>query len=88
MDFFEHQERARKSSQRLVLLFSIAVAGIVASVYLTVMLFVVIKLNGQLWEPKAFSVIAVAVLVVVVGGFTLRYPDLQASRDVLCKAET
>ena len=85
MDFFEHQERARKSSQRLVLLFSLAVAGIVASVYLTVMLFVVIKLNGQLWEPKAFSAISVVVLAVVGAGSLYKLAQLNGGGAVVAK---
>ena len=85
MDFFEHQERARKSSQRLVLLFALAVAGIVASVYLTVMLFVVIKLNGQLWEPRAFSAIAVAVLAVVGAGSLYKIAQLNGGGAVVAK---
>ena len=85
MDFFEHQERARKSSQRLVLLFALAVAGIVASVYLTVMLFVVIKLNGQLWEPRAFSVIAVAVLAVVGAGSLYKVAQLNGGGAVVAR---
>ena len=85
MDFFDHQERARKSSQRLVLLFALAVAGIVASVYLTVMSFVVIKMNGQLWEPRAFSVIAVVVLAVVGAGSLYKLAQLNGGGAVIAK---
>jgi Zn-dependent protease with chaperone function len=85
MDFFEHQERARKSSQRLVLLFALAVAGIVASVYFTVMLFVVIKLNGQLWDPRAFSVISVAVLAVVGAGSLYKIAQLNGGGAVVAR---
>ena len=36
MDFFEHQEVARKRTGRLVVLFALAVLGIIALVYLAV----------------------------------------------------
>lgn len=36
MDFFEHQDRARKSTGRLVMLFVLAVLGIIASTYVVV----------------------------------------------------
>ena len=85
MDFFEHQERAQKSSQRLVLLFALAVAGIVASVYLTVMLFVVIKMNGQLWEPRAFSAIAVVVLAVGGAGSLYKLAQLNGGGGVVAR---
>ena len=38
MDFFEHQERARRQSGRLVGLFLLAVAGVVGSIYFVVVL--------------------------------------------------
>jgi len=34
MNFFEHQEKARRNSQLLVLLFAVAVVGIAAAIYL------------------------------------------------------
>ena len=36
MDFFQHQDEARKSSNRLVVLFALAVLGIVLSVYFSI----------------------------------------------------
>lgn len=36
MDFFQHQDAARKSSKRLVVLFALAVIGIVLSVYFSI----------------------------------------------------
>ncbi len=38
MNFFEHQAAARRNSSRLVLLFALAVAGIVIAVDLAVLL--------------------------------------------------
>ncbi len=36
MDFFEHQERARKRTRQLVVLYGLAVLGIIALVYVAV----------------------------------------------------
>ena len=33
MDFFEHQDLARKNSKKLILLFVLAVIGVIISVY-------------------------------------------------------
>ena len=85
MDFFEHQEKARQSSRRLVLLFILAVVGIVASVYLAVMTLVVTKLNGQFWEPKAFAAIAAVVLSVVVSGSLYKIAQLNGGGSVVAK---
>ncbi len=53
--FFEHQERARKRTMWLVLLFALAVAGIGATIYL-VLAFVLTggEPGGRLWDPELF----------------------------------
>ncbi|MCH7602588.1 MAG: M48 family metallopeptidase [Planctomycetes bacterium] len=74
MNFFESQEQARKNTGRLVILFALAVIGIIVAVYLVIVLSLSIagpalKLDesGQLrgigiWNPT---------LLVTVGGFTI-----------------
>ena len=84
MDFFEHQERARKSSGRLVLLFFLAVAGIVASVYLAVMLLVV-RLEVGLWEPRVFFLITTVVLAVVASGSLYKSAQLRGGGAVVAR---
>ncbi|MSR35205.1 MAG: hypothetical protein EXR95_00990 [Gemmatimonadetes bacterium] len=85
MDFFEHQERARKSSGRLVVLFSLAVAGIIAAVYLVVMGFAVVKLRAGLWNPPAFVAISAAVLAVVVSGSLYKMSQLRGGGGVVAR---
>ena len=85
MDFFEHQEQARQSSRRLVILFVLAVAGIVASVYLAIMAFVVTKMNGQFWEPRAFAAVAASVLAVVAAGSLYKIAQLNGGGSVVAK---
>lgn len=74
MNFFESQEQARKNTGRLVILFILAVIGIIVAVYLVIVLSLsiagpVLKLDesGQprgigIWNPT---------LLVTVGGFTI-----------------
>lgn len=45
MDFFEHQDQARRSTTKLLLLFLLAIAGLIAGMYVIVMT----TWNGLLW---------------------------------------
>ncbi|MFH1279056.1 MAG: M48 family metallopeptidase [Candidatus Eisenbacteria bacterium] len=67
MNFFEHQERARRNTSRLVLLFSFAVAGIVIALYVgsrIVLRYAFASSTGPYlypwWDPGAFAGVAVA----------------------------
>ena len=51
MDFFDHQERARKQTGRLVILYGLAVVGIIALVYVAVTMLVVFA--GARNDPAA-----------------------------------
>ena len=78
MDFFEHQDRARKNTKVLVVYFVVSVACIIASVYLASLLI----FNGSqwrqqaddparpivLWDAKLFLIAAFGTLGVVVLG--------------------
>jgi len=78
MDFFEHQDKARKHTKLLVLYFVIAVVGIIASVYLAsvVILFGTHAkpvpgappLEFVLWDPRLFGYVAFGTLSVVAVG--------------------
>ena len=70
MNFFEHQDKARKSSSRLVILFGLAVAGIVCALYLiTVFAFFAKERQhgGQItwWQFEVFWKVALAVIAVI-----------------------
>ncbi|MBX3464622.1 MAG: M48 family metallopeptidase [Planctomycetes bacterium] len=67
MDFFGHQERARRSSRRLVLLFALAVAGIVLCVYAaaSALLMGVDDGQGGFFRLDVLAVVAAGTLVVV-----------------------
>jgi Zn-dependent protease with chaperone function len=78
MDFFEHQDKARKNSKVLVVYFVIAVACIIVSVYLASLL-IFYGANAKqrpgvptrelvLWDPKLLLYVALGTLGVVVIG--------------------
>ena len=79
MDFFDNQEAARRNTSRLILLYVLAVASIIASVYLVLigalMCISSAEHNGRysyyfpnLWNEQAFFTVAGITLVIVVGG--------------------
>ena len=84
MNFFEHQEAARKKTSLLVFYFVLAVAAIVAAVYLAVLaafLFAEKDRPGGLdvsllWQPELFLLVAVATLALVGGGSVYRIAAL------------
>ena len=85
MDFFEHQERARKASGRLVVLFGLAVAGIVASVYLAVVVFLDVKTGIGLWQPQLFLGVAGGVLAVMAAGSLFKTAQLKGGGGVVAR---
>ncbi len=64
MDFFEHQEAARKKTHLLVILFLLAVAGIIGAIYtlvVGVLLFANEKPTIEYWQPVVFLYTALVV---------------------------
>jgi len=66
MNFFEHQDRARRNTSRLVFLFSLAVAGIIVALYAAsriVLRYAAGTSTGptmhEWWNPRDFAIIAV-----------------------------
>jgi Zn-dependent protease with chaperone function len=73
MDFFQHQDKARKNTKLLVFYFIIAVVFIVASVYLACLLIfsgISTKRGGPLvlWHPEIFMYAAGGTLAIIVIG--------------------
>jgi Zn-dependent protease with chaperone function len=86
MDFFEHQEKARKNTKVLVVYFVIAVACIIASVYLASVL-VLYGTQSQpkpgaptpelvWWDPKLFLYVTLGTLGVVAIGSLYKTAEL------------
>ena len=85
MDFFQHQDDARRKSGRLILLFAGAVVAIVAAVYLVVagvLLLANDTGDGQsvdlqtLWNPILLVAVAVAVGTTILAGSLYRTATL------------
>lgn len=73
MDFFATQEQAQRNTGRLVGLFALAVAGVVACVYLAVRLLLYKTEtggSGPFWNPSVFVPVA-AITLAVIGLSTL-----------------
>ncbi|MEO1400281.1 MAG: M48 family metallopeptidase [Cyanobacteria bacterium J06635_1] len=67
MNFFEHQDRARRKTAYLVVWFGVAIAGMIASLYLTLLL---IQAQTEyhsvsLWEPAQLMMVSIGVLSIV-----------------------
>lgn len=93
MDFFSAQDRARRSSGRLVWLLALAVLGLIAAAALAVAV-VVAVFDGQsgadplarALEPKLLGGVALVVLAVVTLGILLRHRQLRAGGAAVAEA--
>src|SRR5688500_10880090 len=82
MNFFEHQEEARRSTKRLVGLFAVAVVLIVLSVYLAVGLVLTwasseTDMDVGVWNLPAFIGIAVVTLTIIAAGTVYKIAALR-----------
>lgn len=71
MDFFGAQEQARRQTRRLVVLFLLAVIGVIAAVYLAAMM--IFTASGEatelsLWNRDLFLMIAAVTTLFIAGG--------------------
>ncbi|HSJ08520.1 MAG TPA: M48 family metallopeptidase [Longimicrobiales bacterium] len=64
MDFFQAQDHARTQSRRLVLLFALAVAGIITAIYVTLLLLGASQ-GVNTHRPDLFILVAVVTLAVI-----------------------
>jgi Zn-dependent protease with chaperone function len=73
MDFFGHQDAARRSSRRLVILFALAVTATIGAVYLVIAAFAranEVEMGGPfgIWNAALFAAVAAGTGVVIGGG--------------------
>ncbi len=89
MDFFSHQERARRQTTRLVVLFCLAVVGIIAAIYtVLILVFAVAEQgSGQLswWNPELFAFATAGTLLVVGLGSLYKTQQLRAGGSVIAQ---
>lgn len=85
MDFFGHQDAARRASKKLVWLFGVTVAGIVVAIYL-VAAFATRGHDGHgLWNPSLLVAIAAAVLAVVGTASAIKTAQLNAGGPAVAR---
>ena len=74
MNFFEHQEKARKKTALLIFLFGLAVALIIVAIYFAVWFGLMSTVTTteagapgavRLWDPFIFAAVAVCVLLFI-----------------------
>ncbi len=92
MDFFEHQERARRKTTLLVVYFVVAVALIVVAVYLAV---AAVMFYGHdrpsfspdaLWFPDVFAAVSLGTLAVVAVGSLFKIAQLSGGGEVVARS--
>jgi len=96
MDFFERQDKARRNTKVLVFYFVMAVACIIAAVYLACLLiFAGLATQSQrhgrqaeitLWNPEIFSYAVLGTLAVVVCGSAYRLSSLSAGGSAVAES--
>jgi Zn-dependent protease with chaperone function len=92
MDFFEHQERARRKTTLLVVYFVVAVALIVVAVYLAVagVMFYGHNRAGYshdtLWFPDVFAAVSLGTLAVVAVGSLFKMAQLTSGGEVVARS--
>ncbi|NNE90124.1 MAG: M48 family metallopeptidase [Verrucomicrobiales bacterium] len=87
MDFFEHQEQARKKSKTLVFYFILAVTGIVAAVCATVTAVLVFTGNsgGSILNPGVLAGTAAGTVALIFAGSGYKSLQLSAGGKVVAK---
>jgi len=91
MDFFEQQHRARRKTGRLVLLFVLAVLGIIALTYPAVAFALAAltrdpKTQVSLWRPELLVGVSAAVLAVVAMGSLYKLSQLRGGGRVVAES--
>lgn len=81
MDFFEAQDRAKRNTTKLVLLYLTAVIGIIVSVYFVSLLVFHSQVTGferaNWWQPGWFASVAVIVMIIIASGSLFRISQLR-----------
>ncbi|MEX1023648.1 MAG: M48 family metallopeptidase [Planctomycetota bacterium] len=82
MDFFQHQDQARRNTGRMVVLFVLAVLALIVG--LNVIVGLVLASQGEL-HPMAFVVVTVGVIVLVTLGSLYRIASLRGGGRVVAE---
>lgn len=82
MNFFDHQEQARKNTTRLIFLFALGVLGIVISTYFIAS----IAFRGS-WsfDPSLFAMVSIGTLLIVGGASAFKFMELRGGGHVVAE---
>lgn len=96
MNFFEHQDAARRSTSRLVILFMLAVAGLVALTNLLAIALMSYTETGQFvllddmplkyYQSGMFAAVTIAVIVLIAGGSFFKMVQLASGGRAVAEA--
>ena len=94
MDFFEHQELARKKTRLLVIYFIFAIVGIIASIYAVIIAGSLLFFVGddstrpplELWQPELLLYAALGSVTVLALGSGFKTLQLSAGGSVVAIA--
>lgn len=87
MNFFEHQDQARRNTAQLVVLFVLAIVVMIATLNLAALLILHPAVNGQMrwWQPELFSLISLATLMVIGTGSLTKMAQLRQGGSVVAQ---
>jgi Zn-dependent protease with chaperone function len=94
MDFFEQQDIARRKTGRLVLFFALAVVGIIAAIYLVIVLMLgasssdadggaTVHRAPSLWQPELLLFVSVCTSVVIAIGSLVKIVELSSGGETV-----
>lgn len=93
MDFFQHQERARRRTSLLVLYFLLAVIAIILCVYLAVAAVLFYghsrgghTTSGTLWFPDVFAAVAIGTICVITVGSLFKIAELSSGGEGVARS--
>jgi Zn-dependent protease with chaperone function len=93
MDFFQHQDRARRRTSLLVVYFLMAVATIIVSVYLAVAAVLFYGQNqggqgasGTLWFPDVFAAVSLGTIFVITVGSLYKIAELSSGGEGVARS--
>jgi Zn-dependent protease with chaperone function len=88
MNFFEHQDTARKKTTRLLVLFGVMVFAIISIIYLVIAagLQQAEGVGVGWWQPQIFLAVAGILLVIILGGAAVKTSGLKAGGGAVAEA--
>ncbi|MEI8374240.1 MAG: M48 family metallopeptidase [Planctomycetota bacterium] len=95
MDFFERQDHARRQTVRLIVLFALAVAVIIAAVYVVALLITQggggnahgrhVATSMNFWDPGLLLAVALSTIAVIAMGSLYKVSELAAGGEVVAQ---